>query len=335
MDLPLNYIVDKFYQYGGQPRFKQYRNVYEAGCPVCREGKSWGRKRRLYYLVRDNYLTCKNCQRTWSPMSWIQEVAGLTYLEVIEEAKEYDDSLDEILQRYTPETKRLNRYTLPKDCINLMDERQVNYYRNVPEVKLALKYLNERRMLSAVNRPKAYYTSVKDIVHSGRLIIPFADETGQIIFYQSRALTKEGEDYGKYLSKSDSEFSVFGIDRVDLNYDYIFQFEGPIDSMFVKNGVGMGGLSLTELQYEQLERYRLHKKIWVLDNQLDNKDVLQKYHQLIEMGERVFVCPSKFDEFKDLNEICVHYGLDQISPKFFIDNSYSGMPAMMELKTHL
>ena len=53
--IPEGYVAEKFYQYAGYPKYKKLTNVYEAGCPICREGKSWGKKRRLYYVVKDNY----------------------------------------------------------------------------------------------------------------------------------------------------------------------------------------------------------------------------------------------------------------------------------------
>ena len=56
--IPEGYVAEKFYQYAGYPKYKKLTNVYEAGCPICREGKSWGKKRRLYYVVKDNYIFC-------------------------------------------------------------------------------------------------------------------------------------------------------------------------------------------------------------------------------------------------------------------------------------
>ena len=35
---------------------KKLTNVYEGGCPICREGKSWNKKRRLYYIVKEDHI---------------------------------------------------------------------------------------------------------------------------------------------------------------------------------------------------------------------------------------------------------------------------------------
>jgi hypothetical protein len=55
-------------------------------------------------------------------------------------------------------------------------------------------------------------------------------------------------------------------------------------------------------------------------------------NDLIERSERVFIWPKKFVDYKDVNEICEKLELDQISPKFFIENSYTGVEALIKIK---
>lgn len=330
MDLPLSYVADKIQLNCARVVFKKYRKVYNFECPVCHEGKSKGKKRRGYYLIENHCFHCFNCNETWSEIDWLKLVCNLSFKQIIEEAKQFDDSVEEVVYR-TQESHKPITYTLPKDCINLTDKTQLNYYKHDPYVRKCLLYLKKRRMFSAVNRPKTYYTTLAKDIHQYRLIIPFFNENGKIIFYQSRAVLDEHQNGAKYLSKSGAEFSVFGVDQIDIDYDFLFLFEGPIDSMFVKNGIAMGGLSLTNLQEKQLLKYPLHQRIWILDNQLNNPNVKKKLHELIETNQRVFIWPKKFIEFKDLNEICCYYNLDQISPKFFINNSYQGMSALLEI----
>jgi hypothetical protein len=334
MDLPLNYIVDTFYRYSGAPVYRKYRNTYNASCPICREGNSWLRKKRCYYIVSDNYICCHNCSRTWSPIQWIKEVSGMEYKDVLKDAAQYDTSLDEIVQRYEHKEKKepkTSQPTLPHDSINLLNDIQLKFYKGNEHVRAASLYIRSRRLTTAINRPKTFYMSLNDKFHRNRLVIPFYDERGKIIFYQSRALNERDDQYARYLSKVDSKFSTFGVNNIDNDYEYLFLFEGPIDSMFVKNGLAMGGLHTNALQDEQLQKYWLHKKIWVLDNQLDNKEVKKKYHQLIDSGESIFVYPEKFKDFKDINEVCVQCGLDRIPAEFFLKHSYSGMNALLKL----
>ena len=114
-------------------------------------------------------------------------------------------------------------------------------------------------------------------------------------------------------------------DNINEQLDYLFVFEGPIDSMFVKNGISMAGISMSETQHNQMKRYRLYKKIWVLDNQIhENDEVKKEVTKLFENGETVFLWPRKFRGIKDVCQLCCKVRKDSIKPEFFIKNAYEG-----------
>lgn len=321
--LPSEYVMSKFYELAGFPKYKRGAGTYNGCCPTCREGKSWGKKRRLFYLPDKDLVCCHNCNKNWSPVNWIMELSGLSYAQVMEQSKEYDFASFELEDK---KFARPESETLPVDSINLFDQQQLDYFINNKVVKDALILIKDRRIDTAINRPKALYISLKDFVHKNRLVIPFCDHKNKIVWYQSRAMYKKDEvDRPKYMSKLNAERTVFGLEKINEQLDYIFIFEGPIDSMFVQNGVAMGGISMSELQEEQMNRYRLYQKIWVLDNQLaENADVKRQINKLLENGERVFLWPKKFKGIKDINELCMKVRKNSIKPEFFIDNSYEG-----------
>lgn len=201
----------------------------------------------------------------------------------------------------------------------------------------ALEFIKSRRLDTAINRPDAFYISFKDFVHKNRIIIPFKDEDGKIIFYQSRKIFKWDEK-DKYTSKLNGDKSICGIDKVDLTYDSVFLFEGPIDSFFVKNGLGVAGInksrwSFTPKQTEQMESLKFFKKFWVLDSQWMDETALLKSIELVNMGETVFIWPESLGKkFKDINDICVHQKIDKISPDFIKKNSFRGKEAILKLE---
>ena len=134
MDIPQDYIVHKFYQYAGYPRHKKNTNTYEGGCSLCREGSSWGKKRRLYYIVSDNIVCCHNCGWYGSPIKWIHEVSGLSWSDIYKETEEYD---------YVPGLKidivnNLSLPDIPHDSIDLFDTQQLRYYSTNQHVKSCL-----------------------------------------------------------------------------------------------------------------------------------------------------------------------------------------------------
>jgi len=334
MELPLQYILEVFFQYVGNPKYKSYANVYYGSCPVCREGKSWLKKKRLSFLVSKNFLYCQNCQRGWSPFEWIKEVTGKDYNTILEEAKEFDSSIEEIINRHKKEevAKKPNTHTLPFDSINLFDTLQVKYHLKEKVVVDCLRYIQNRRLDTAINRPRTFYVSLKDFVHKNRLVIPFTNREGKIAFYQTRAIYKEDEEPAKYLSKINGEKTVFGIDKIDENFDYLFIFEGPINAMFAYNGLAMGGIQISELQAKELEVFRFHKKIWVLDNPFVDEPAREKIENLIERNETVFIMPQEFRQYKDINDLCIAYNNNKVGTKFIVENSFKGMNALLRLK---
>lgn len=337
MILPQEYIVQKFYQYAGYPKFKKATNTYEAGCPVCREGKSWLKKRRCYYVVDDGVICCHNCGWYGRPLKWIQEVAGQTYSEIIKEVQTYDilptdisKDKDEI-----PTTKTIHK--LPLDCINLFDENQINYHKNNIIVKKALDLITSRRLNTAVNRPQTLWLSLTDKVHKNRLIIPFYSEQGEILFYQSRTIDNNlSKDQPKYLSKINGEKSLYNADRINSDLEYIFIFEGPIDAFFIKNGTAVAGIqeksnnTFSALQQQQINNFILHKHIWVPDSQWLDQASRLKTIKLIDLGETVFIWPKKIgNQFKDINDVCIAAGLNEVSPQYIVSNSYTGLKAKL------
>lgn len=338
MDLPTEYIIQKFYQYAGFPKHKKLANVYEASCPMCREGNSWGRKKRLYYLIRDNSICCHNCGWYSKPLKWIQEVSQLSYDEIINESKDYH--LVDISNGKNEELPvRINKEHLPMDSINIFDEQQYNFYKNEPIVKEAIRFAHGRRLDTAVNRPKSLYVSITDFTHKNRLVLPFYDEHGKIVHYQSRGiLDKDLKDRPKYLSKMNSDKTLFNINNVNVNCDDIFIVEGPIDSFFLKNSVAVAGIqensnnTFSGKQLDQIRRYSIFRKVWVLDSQWTDTASLLKTKRLIELGNSVFIWPREIgQQFKDLNDLCIKYKLNEISPKFILKNTYSGIKATLKL----
>lgn len=332
--IPQEYIVQKFFQYAGYPKYKRLTDVYEGGCPICREGKSWGKKRRLYYVVKENYIFCHNCGWSGSPVKWVQEVTGQNYFDIVQESKNIETfSLPPSTTDHKVEEKI---ESLPGDCINLYDKTQRAFYSHEAMFKHAIDTCESRRLFTAVNRPKTLWFCRNDFVHKNRIIIPFYKDNN-INFYQSRKLEQNKKDTKpKYLSKVGADRTIFNFDNIQQELEYIFIFEGPIDSFFVKNGVATGGISkgkscFTKEQENQLKQKPFHKRIWVLDNQYCDETAKIKTNQLLSLGEQCFIWPEDLKQFKDFNDICQKINRDHIEPRFIINNSYNELKGKLLL----
>lgn len=329
------YVASKILQYTKRPIKLKYKNGYNFECPICNEGKSAGKRRRGYYMPDNGFIYCHNCNQGWDPIKWIQLVCNIGYRDIIQELKGYEySSSQNVLDISTPR-KKIVFSTLPEDSINLFDPQQVKYYEHERVVRAALNLIKERRLDTAINKPKSLWVSLKDYVHKNRLTIPFYDEDNQIRFYQTRTiLVEETTDKPKYLSKLNADKRIYGINTIDPSINNLFIFEGPIDSMFVRNGIAICGLHLTDVQQQILSKYFLYEHIWVLDNQFIDEAGKNKTIQLIDAGAKVFIWPKELRKFKDINDVCVNFKLDNISTKFIIDNSYSGIEAKIRLNVN-
>lgn len=264
----------------------------------------------------------------------------MSYIEVMKENGnfariEIDPVQEEIKQHFTEVEP------LPKDSINLFDKQQVSFYKDNFYVNKALEIIKNRRLDTAENRPKSLWISLTDPVHKDRLVIPFYDLDDSIVHYQSRTIVeRKGKTFPKYLSKQNSEKTMFGINNVDEQSKYIFITEGPIDACFLKNGLAVAGINeskgaaFTRKQQDQIAKFPLHEVIWVLDNQRIDTASKKKTAMLAKSGYKVFLWPEELKKFKDLNEVCVAAHTNVIPEKFILKHTYSGVKASLMLSKY-
>lgn len=316
--IPEHYIVNKFFQYAGYPVYKPSVKGYNGCCPVCREGKSWGKKKRLFYFPKKEMIFCHNCNQSWYPQKWLKEVCGLELSDIKSELGTGGVSKPELnITEISQPSSMQKVLRLPEDSINLFDKSQIQYYKDNKVVRRALQVIKDRRLHTAINRCKALYISLTDYVHKNRLCIPFYDANNNIVYYQTRQITSDGK--AKYLSKMYEEKKVFGINNIDPDYPYIFVLEGPIDAMFIKNGIAICGVTMTESQMKQLQQFPMHTLIWCLDNQHLDQTSKERTDELISRGHKVFIWPENIKS-KDFNEYCVLNKTNSFDESIIIDS---------------
>lgn len=332
MELNQEFLIETFFSYCKRPLHKKYQNVFNAECPICKEGKSAGRSRRLFFFPHKGYFFCHNCSKSWRPFEWVREVTTMTVPEIIKRNKEKAGEITTTVSKYTEVISETNNFVipdLPEGSVDLTDSTQIEFYKNNKYVKLALEYCESRRLLTATNSCRKFYVALEDKVHKNRLVIPFYGDNKKVICYQTRALTSN--QFPKYLTKF-GEKEIFGLNNIDSTIPYVFVFEGPIDSMFVKNGVAMASLSPTEKQLQQLNNLIGFEQIYVFDNDKNNEQTARKIEKYIKDGKKIFMWPKEFSRFKDFNEICCSLELDEIQWKFVMKNAAAGPEALIKQK---
>lgn len=315
MDIPESYIIQKFFSCAVEPTYRKDTGTYNAGCPICKEGTSLGRKKRLFFYTKTKSFFCFNCNKSWTPLMWISEACKISPKDIYNEIRNKSSHID-ITDRLYSTARTRKEHTLPYDSINLLDSLQVSRCSNNEYVQAALHTIKHRRLDTAINKSKTYYLSLTDYTHKNRLCIPFYDREGNIVYYQSRALDSS---LPKYLSKV-GEKEIYGINNIDSECDYLFIFEGPIDAMFVKNGLGVTGLNLTNKQQKTLSQFPLFKRIWVTDNQYLDVAAKEKTDNLLNAKMPVFIWPKNIN-VKDFNALAVFLKQDFISHKFILKHT--------------
>jgi len=333
--IPDDYIVQKFYEYNGGVKYCKLQRNYQGSCYICKEGKSWLKKKRCYYLVEKKVVCCHNCGWYSGVVDWLKEVSGMSFNQLVEDSKGFDITPGNLVD--VSDKKEIILPDLPQDSINLLDESQTSFYGNNEILKQALQIIYSRRLINAVNRPKTFWLSLVDLFHKNRLIIPFYGSDNKICYYQTRSILPD-DKRPKYLCKVNAQKSLYGINSIDPYTDYIFIFEGPINACFMKNGVAVCGIqeeskiNFTQLQKKQLQAFPLHTKVWVLDSQWMDDTSLSKSSILLDQGERIFIWPRNVGEaFKDFNDIAIGKEKNEIDKDFVLSNTYEGLRGKLML----
>lgn len=347
-NLPIDYVTEMFYELAYDVDHYNGNNSYNGGCPICHEGHSWGKKKRCWWLPEKGIVHCFNCGETWNPLNFIKQAGGFSTKDIVEQIRNGEFGFVNLDRKVvelelSEEMKNLLSFkngNLPENAIDLSNDNQMSFYSDNSAVLKALRYIKDRRLDTAVNKPKTFFISLDDHTHRNRLVFPFYDESGKVVFYQSRAIGANIDGYKediRYLGKVGAEKSVFNIDRIEPSLNEIFVFEGPIDSCFMRNGVAIAGISkggknFTDLQEEQLSLLSaFHDIVWMLDNQWVDETSLEKSKKLLAEGERVFIWPKKLKAYKDFNELCVRHGLDEVPLSFVRSCVFSGEEGLMRL----
>ena len=335
-----DFIVQKFYELGSYVKHNAYNNTYQCCCPICREGSSYGKKQRCYYIPAKDNIFCHNCGWSSRPYKWIKEVSGLSDSEILTEAQKSDEKIYDVEDVFKEVKVVKQSPSLPINCINLFDKSQTEFYKDNSVVKECLNLIQSRKLDTAINKPKSLYVSLTDRTHMNRLVIPFFDEQGNIPFYQTRSVTERAKKTTpKYISKINGEKSLFNIDNVTGNLDNVFIFEGPINAFFTRNSVAVAGITekgnmlFTPKQQHQIETtLKWHTRIWVLDSQwLDNTSLI-KTEILLNLGEKVYIWPENFGrKFKDFNDICIKLNVNELTPEFIQKNTFESIEGILKL----
>jgi len=288
-------------------------------CPVCGDSKKSQKKSRgnIYKTNNKLLVKCFNCDYTASFDYFLKSISDELYKEYIFEKLKLDkpkedysifkqESNIEIIDSNVDSLIRID--TLPENhpvklfCVN-RKIRQLELLYLVPKFKQYINSLIPNKFKLEKDHP--------------RLIIPFFNEHGKMIGLQGRSFGKELPRY--YTIKLSDEEMIYGLDRVDYSKE-IRVVEGPIDSLFVNNGIAVAGSSFSGYFIETIKT----NSVLIYDNEPRSKEITKLLKGKIDNNYRVLIWPDTIKE-KDINEMVLSgYDIEKIIK----ENTYQGLVAL-------
>lgn len=286
-------------------------------CFVCGDSRKNQSKRRGYYYKGTCSYYCFNCGTHLHGVKIVSTLENRPFKEV---KSEY------LMERYGKSFKvKKDEYKKPKFELKL-DQ----FTNKLPEY--AFRYLDERKIFDA-----PFLSEDAEFLFdesTNRLIIPwYLDD--KVVYYQKRLIKDSSEP--KYLFPFGVDKSVYNIDRVDPAFPYIFVLEGALDSIYVYNGVAIGGKSITKHQRDLIKsKFPKHKIVYFLDNHHNESSMVSHLLGLAEKEPTSYflLFPKAMKNIKDVNQWIVAGGINMFEHKKWLErNILSSLKLKFTLST--
>jgi hypothetical protein len=315
--------------------FKQKNDyLWNYSCPVCGDSSKNKLKARgyIYRKKSDLFVRCHNCNYGTNIGSFIKYVDPTLYDEYVLEryksgATKHNDhkEVSEIIPE--PATLELLEDDILEGLSRLdtldVTHPAVSYLikRKIPRDKWHLLYFAPKFKKFTNSVTAKFQEPIVD--EHPRMIIPYFTPAGKCFAFQGRAYGAEEPKY--YTIKVDeTEEKIYGLDRVDYS-KRIYVVEGPIDSLFLGNGIAVSGSSFDTPVIRSL----LSNATIVMDNEPRNKDIVRQLAKYIDLGYNVCIFPDYVEE-KDINDMILSGKTQDEILELINTNTHHGIEAKLK-----
>ncbi len=315
-------------------------NVYYARCPVCGDSNSNKYKKRMYLLKKNNswLVFCHNCNYASSLLKFAKDFFPSNYDRLVSDSltnfffkkEDKDEALSELITSLSSKVeKRLNKKNNPvkkfidKHCVKLTETCKNSYHNEI--MKNELRVLKNRLLSDEFIDSLYFCIDGKDGKYKYRVIIPFYDSEGEPYYFQAKG-TQEYHKTNKYINWDEEDKKpIYNESNVDVS-NVVYVTEGLLDSLFVKNGVASTGTSLSRARIAEIKK-KFKNRVWVMDNDYSGIKVVNR---LLEMGEKCFLMPQKYEKVKDLNDLAILLKKSDLT-EIIKENTYNTLEGLVEL----
>lgn len=338
----INYVDAKVWENLPESSLKSRNNSeITFRCPICGDSKKNKLKKRGYFYRKTGTFYCFNCGTNLTGYDFLKAICPKDVFDrIIQDYKVLN--FDHIVRGRNVESIQPQRNTFEILAPNpsykyLLDAKwAVN-----PLSDYAKSCLDDRRI------PAGSRDMLKSMVDpNGRefILIQYIWDDN-CIYHQLWNVNKydiKGQGSVKYIFPKDENINfqpkpVFNIGNVDVSHHSIYCTEGVFDSLFLKNGVALGGRSLTKFQYEMIHTcYPRHRIVLAFDNDAPGIQSSIRHSELYP--DVYFLDTSNLFEaahVKDINDFVKVSNRMDIFMNTHLLEKLTITPFMLKMKTQL
>lgn len=305
-------------------------SLYNFACPICGDSKDKRKARGYIYIKEGKWLYhCHNGCGTMGLPKFLKAVDEFVYNDFVMERmldnKEQRES-DPILNMKKPKFIADTALNEIKKVSQLKHDHYCKRYvqsRCIPN-DMHSRLFYAPKFMSWVNGFIPNKFNEAALKHdASALVIPFINKEGRLHALQGRYFTGSVRYITIVLDESVPK--IWGLDRYDKgNRSYVL--EGPIDAMFLPNGVATaGGVEISTLRHLNLDN-----AVVAFDNEPRSRETVDKIRKCIKNELKVCIWPDGLAQ-KDVND-CILSGMSTTDVREIIDrNTFSGLRAELRL----
>lgn len=297
------------------PAYIRHGNLLSFRCPICGDSKKNTTKRRgaLYISPKVGYH-CFNCNIDLSGFKFLQMLAGESFKDIMTEYKR----------------RRLSAFTSTQTTTVAEEQKIKGAVPDLtPLTQDEYSYLFNRKI---VQLPCFESIQLKNATINGNnfIFIPWLNHN-KLNSFQLHNYTKV-KGIPKYVFQKHADKGVYGIDTIDQKFKYIICFEGVYDSLFVKNGVAIGGTNLMPSQERELKtRYPKHEIVLAFDADSAGLLATSKYITANASQYKYFIWYDSA-KYKDVNNLIIETdNINKFSTDAIQSMIFTGIEARFEL----
>lgn len=315
--------------------YPRYRKVSHSPfkincrCQVCGDSQKDQHKARFWIYDHKGVLLvkCFNCDLSMSFVRYMKENDEALYREFLIERRKaelptrvskvepVEEPVKEISKVELAFCERLDKLPPNHPIVKYVKSRMI------PEAVFdRLFFTMQWPALCNSVKPETYKIERQE----PRLVIPIYNQEGVLESFQGRSLDPNAPQKYITIKSHEDATKIYGMDRVVAGRR-VYVFEGPIDSLFIPNGIAItgGAIDVDVVPFKE-------DRVWVLDNEPRHKDVKNRVNKLIRQGESICIWDKSPWRSKDVNEMIIKEGAtpEQIE-EYLSNNVISGLAAQM------